>query len=76
MKMRIAKKVPPNHIGHQQLSNQKKILATFWDVGYMTNLRRISCKNIFEFEREIFEKIEIFNFLHAKSVLLEVFFMI
>ena len=42
----------------------------------MTKFEKNIVKNIFEFEREIFEKIEIFNFLHAKSVLLEVFVMI
>ena len=42
----------------------------------LPNMRTLHKKNISKFELEIFEKIEIFNFLHAKSVLLEVFFMI
>ena len=55
-------------------------MKKFWglsEIGVTLPYMRTSHKkNIFEFEREIFEKIEIFNFLHAKSVLLEVFFMI
>ena len=56
------------------------IIKKFWglsEMGVILLDMRTSCKqNIFKFEREIFEKIEIFDFLHAKSRLLAVFFLI
>ena len=42
----------------------------------LLDMRTSRKQNIFKFEREIFEKIEIFDFLHAKSRLLAVFFLI
>ena len=56
------------------------IMKKIWghsEIGItLPNVRTSHRKNIFKFEREIFEKIEIFDFLHAKSRLLAVFFLI
>ena len=47
------------------------------EMGVILLDMRTSCKqNIFKFEREIFDKIEIFNFLHTKSAFLAMFFLI
>ena len=56
------------------------IMKKIWglsEMGVILLDMRTSCKqNIFKFERENFEKIEIFDFLRAKSRLLAVFFLI